>query len=92
MPTQRRRIQISLHPELDKVLVRLSTSLKKPTSKILAELLEESLPALIQVADALDQANAGKLDVDGFQKVLEDAHSELDELQDFMESKKHKDQ
>ena len=92
MPTQRRRIQISLHPELDKVLVRLSTSLKKPTSKILAELLEESLPALIQVADALDQANAGKLDIDGFQKVLTDAHSELYEIQEFMESKKQKDQ
>ena len=89
MPTQKRRIQISLDPELDEVLVRLSESLKKPTSKILSELLLESLPALVQVADALDQAKSGKLDIDGFKKVVSVAHSELDEIEEFLDSKTH---
>lgn len=92
MPTQKRRIQISLDPALDEVLVRLSDSLKKPISKILSELLLESLPALVQVADALDQAKSGKLDIGGFQKVVNNAHAELDEIEDFLESKKQNDQ
>lgn len=92
MPTQKRRIQISLDPALDEVLVRLTDLLKKPTSKIIAELLLESLPALLHIADALEQAKAGKLDIDSFQKVLGVAHSELDEISEFLESKRQGDQ
>jgi len=89
MPTQKRRIQVSLDHDVDVALVRLSESLSKPISKIVSELLLESLPALIQIADALDQAKAGKLDIDSFKKVVSGAHSELDEIEDFLDSKMH---
>ena len=53
MASIEKRIQISPTPELAVVLRRLSELKKEPQSRIVVELLNEAVPALMVMADAL---------------------------------------
>ena len=80
MTTRKRRLQVTIEPALEPILLKLSNYLDKPQATIITELLMESLPALTAVADALEQAKQGKLDVSGFQKALAIGRSDIDEI------------
>lgn len=80
MTTRKRRLQVTIEPALEPILLKLSNYLDKPQATIITELLMESLPALTAVADALEQAKQGKLDVSGFQKALAIGWSDIYEI------------
>jgi hypothetical protein len=82
MATTKRRIHVSLPKELETVLVDLSVLMERPMASIVTDLLVDSLPALIQVADSLRSAKSGKLDIDGLHRALEQGKNEIEQLQD----------
>lgn len=90
MTTRKRRLQVTIEPALEPILLKLSNYLDKPQATIITDLLMESLPALSAVADALEQAKQGKLDVSGFQKALANGRSEIDEIDEELSSLKQK--
>ena len=90
MTTRKRRLQVTIEPAFEPILIRLSNYLDKPQATIITDLLMESLPALTAVADALEQAKQGKLDVSAFQKALAEGRSDLDELDDELSVLKQK--
>jgi len=91
MTTRKKRLQVTIEPELVPVLERLSLLLEIPQSTIITDLLMESLPVLTQTADALELAKKGSLNLDGLvgmvQKSISDAQAIESELLG-----KHKDQ
>ena len=93
MTTRKRRLQVTIEPELEPVLARLSVLLETPQSTIITDLLMESLPVLVQTADALELAQQGKLNLDGLvgmvQKSISDAQAI--ELEMIETQKTHKD-
>lgn len=56
MATMKRRLFVTLEPELDVVLRRLSKLQKRPQAAIIREILMGGLPQLVQLADLLEQA------------------------------------
>jgi hypothetical protein len=79
------RLTVSLRNDVHDVIARLSVLTEMPKSKVITGLLEDSLPTLLQVLEALETAKASnKLDVsvlermlDEGQRVLDDARSDL---------------
>lgn len=82
MATKKRRIQISLPPELETVLVDLATLTERPISAVISGLLLESIPSLQQVVASLRASKSGKLDVEGFQRALEQGKKDIEQIQD----------
>lgn len=93
MATQKKRLQVTIEPELAPVLIRLSSLLEIPQSTIITNLLMESMPVLIQTADALELAKQGKLNLDGLVGMIQKSISEAQELESEMieTQKTHKD-
>ena len=60
MPTTKRRITLSLSPELDLAIARLSKATGQPQSQLLTGLLEAVVPHLHQLANAAEAAMSGK--------------------------------
>ena len=56
----RKRIALSVPPEMDDVLDRISVLTQQPKTKIILELLEEFVPVLQQTLDALEQIQENK--------------------------------
>ena len=81
------RLTVSLRNDVHDAIARLSVLTQRPKSKVITGLLEESLPTLLQVLQALETAKATKkLDVsvleqllDEGQRVLDDARSDVRE-------------
>ncbi len=56
----RKRIALSVPPEMDDVLDRISVLTQQPKTKIILELLEEFVPVLQQTLDALEKIQENK--------------------------------
>jgi predicted DNA-binding protein len=59
MPS-RKRIALSVPPEMDEVLERLAALTNQPKTKLILEMLEEYVPVLEQAINALEQIQANK--------------------------------
>jgi predicted DNA-binding protein len=88
MATTKRRIHVSLPKELENALVDLSVLMERPMASIVTELLVESLPALIQIADSLRSVKSGKLNIEGFEKILEQGKKDIELIQDDLKRSK----
>ncbi|MEG0144400.1 MAG: hypothetical protein RSA21_09975, partial [Akkermansia sp.] len=56
----RKRIALSVSPEMDGVLDRISDLTEQPKTKIIVEMLEQYMPVLEQTLDALEQIKSNK--------------------------------
>lgn len=56
-----KRVGLSLSPDVDLVLTKLSQLTGQPKTGIINEILEDSLPIFQQVIKALEEAKAGQL-------------------------------
>lgn len=61
MPTKKRRLIISLPPELDQALVRFSKVTGQPQSSFVLSCLMENIESLNLITDAVEQAKAGNI-------------------------------
>ena len=57
---RRKRIALSVPPEMDEVLERLAVLTNQPKTKLILEMLEEYAPILEQTLNALEQIKANK--------------------------------
>lgn len=80
MTTRKRRLQVTIEPELEPVLARLSKFMGKPQSTIITDLLMESFPILEQTANALELASKGRLDLTGLN---EEVHKSIQKAADI---------
>lgn len=91
MTTRKKRIQVTIEPELEPILDRLSVLMERPKATLITELLMSSLGVLTQTVEVLEQAKLAKdglVDMDNFrQKLISDAHAKIDVLADEMEVK-----
>lgn len=87
MTTRKRRLQVTIEPELEPVLARLSKCMGKPQSTIITDLLMESFPVLEQTANALELAAQGKLDLSSLNDVVNAKIQEVNELQESFRDK-----
>lgn len=78
--TDSKRVQVSINPEIHKVLDDLSDLQKKPKSRIVAEILEETLPQLILMRDSLQAVKDGMNPQEVVQNILKNAQQMV---QDF---------
>lgn len=92
MTTRKRRLQVTIEPELEPVLARLSKFMGKPQSTIITDLLMESFPILEQTANALELATQGRLDLSGLNDVVNRSINEVVELQNELKHKIDTDQ
>jgi len=91
MPTTKRRIQIMLDPETEKVISRLSELLEKPMSRVCTDLLVESLPVLSQLAEVLEKAKQKpSLDLDALSSFVEEGHKIIHQVDDEVRALKDK--
>lgn len=75
------RLTVSLRPDVHDVIARLALVTKMPKSKVITGLLEESLPALVQVLEALESAKASnKLDFSVLEQMLDSSQRDIDQL------------
>lgn len=81
MTTRKRRLQVTIEPELEPVLLRLSQYMGIPQSTIVTNLLMESLPVLKQTADALELASKGQLDLNGLMGMVQQSISDAQALE-----------
>lgn len=84
MTTRKKRLQITIEPELEPVLDRLSVLMQKPKATLVTDLLMSSLGVLVQTVEVLERAKQvkdGLVDMESFrQKLISDAHSQIDVL------------
>ena len=74
------RLTVSLRDDVHDVIARLSVLAEMPKSKVITGLLEESLPTLLQVLQALETAKATKkLDVSVLEQLLDEGQRALDD-------------
>ena len=74
------RLTVSLRDDVHDVIARLSVLAERPKSKVITGLLEESLPTLLQVLQALETAKATKkLDVSVLEQLLDEGQRVLDD-------------
>ena len=74
------RLTVSLRDDVHDVIARLSVLAERPKSKVITGLLEESLPTLLQVLQALETAKATKkLDVSVLEQLLDEGQRALDD-------------
>jgi len=57
---RRKRIALSVPPEMDEILERLATLTNQPKTRLILEMLEEYTPVLEQTLNALEQIQANK--------------------------------
>jgi predicted DNA-binding protein len=57
---RRKRIALSVPPEMDEILERLAALTNQPKTKLILEMLEEYTPVLEQTLNALEQIHANK--------------------------------
>ena len=57
---RRKRIALSVSPEMDEVLERLALLTNQPKTKLILEMLEEYVPVLEQTINALEQIQENK--------------------------------
>lgn len=75
------RLTVSLRNDVHDVIARLSVLTEMPKSKVITGLLEESLPTLLQVLEALETAKASnKLDVSVLERMLDEGQRSLDDM------------
>lgn len=60
MPSQKPRIALTVEPELDAVLQRLSILTGEPKTRIITDFLKEAYPALVGLSDALQDVKDKK--------------------------------
>ncbi len=60
MPSQKRRIALTVNDDLNAVLEELSVLMKKPKSTIITELLVDIAPMLVDLRDTLQLAEQKK--------------------------------
>ena len=72
---QNKRVALSLPPDLDEALTRLSLILNQPKTAIITELLVDSLPVIIDTIKAIEQVKEGqeKLAIETMGKFLGEA-------------------
>ena len=87
MATRKKRLQVTIEPELEPVLERLSRLMNKPQATLITELLLQSTPILEQTANALEAATQGKLDLSGLNSAVNAKIEEANQLQSELESK-----
>lgn len=91
MTTRKKRLQITIEPELEPILERLSVLMERPKATLVTELLMSSLNTLTQTVEVLErakQAKDGLIGIDDFRrKLISDAHSQIDILSGEMEGK-----
>jgi hypothetical protein len=81
MKDENTRLTVSLRHDVHDVIARLAVLTEMPKSKVITGLLEESLPALLQVLEALESVKASnKLDVSVFEQMLDSSQRDIDEL------------
>lgn len=94
MTTRKKRLQVTIEPELEPILERLSKFMGKPQSTIITELLMESYPILEQTAIALELASQKRLDLSGLNeavnKGIEKARKAESELLEILKADKDK--
>lgn len=54
MATRKRRIILSLSPELDQAIDRLAKARERPRASVLVEILEEMVPSLNALSEAVE--------------------------------------
>lgn len=87
MATTKRRIQITLEPELDSVVSRISELSGSPVSKVCAELLMNSLPVLSQFAEVLELSKQKQtIDVQALKKLVDEGQSMMDQIHSDMKN------
>jgi len=59
MPSQKRRVALTLPPDVEAAVFDLADALGKPASKVVTELLQECIPQLQGLAQLTRQAKAG---------------------------------
>ena len=75
------RLTVSLRNDVHDVIARLSVLTEMPKSKVITGLLEDSLPTLLQVLEALETAKASnKLDVSVLERMLDEGQRALDDV------------
>lgn len=91
MTTRKKRLQITIEPELEPVLDRLSDLMGKPKATLVTDLLMSSLGVLSQTVEVLERAKQvkdGLSDMETFrQKLISDAHSQIDVINESFEEK-----
>ena len=60
MPSKKPRIGLTVPPEIDSLLERLSNLTGSPKTKLIMEMLEQYHPVLASVVDALERVKANK--------------------------------
>ena len=78
--TDSKRVQVSINPEIHKVLDDLSELQKKPKSRIVAEILEETLPQLILMRDSLQAVKDGMNPQEVVQNMLKNAQQMVEDF------------
>lgn len=78
--TDSKRVQVSINPEIHKVLDDLSDLQKKPKSRIVAEILEETLPQLILMRDSLQAVKDGMNPQEVVQNILKNAQQMVEDF------------
>jgi len=87
MATSKRRIQITLEPELDAVISRISELSGSPVSRVCADLLMNSLPVLSQFVQVLELSKQKQtIDLDALQKFVDEGHSVMNRVDEDMKS------
>ena len=87
MATSKRRIQITLEPELDAVISRISELSGSPVSRVCADLLMNSLPVLSQFVQVLELSKQKQtIDLDALQKFVDEGHSVMNQVDEEMKS------
>ena len=82
MPTDMRRLQIALPPDVDDALVRLHRISGKPQATIVRELLSDMVPVVLELAEAMEHATASPRESFAkLQKVLDQATVEARQAQ-----------
>lgn len=85
MATSKRRIQITLEPELDLVISRISELSGSPVSRVCADLLMNSLPVLSQFVQVLELSKQKQsIDLDALQKFVKEGHALMNEVDEQM--------
>lgn len=85
MTTRKKRLQVTIEPELEPVLDRLSVLMNRPKASLVTDMLMTALPTLIQTADVLERAQKVKsnLDFNEFaDKLVSDAHEKVNTLRE----------
>ncbi len=80
--TNSKRVQVSINPEIHKVLDDLSKLQNKAKSRIVAEMLEQMLPQLTLMRDSLQSFKDGTNPNEIVQNMLNNAQQMLKDLEE----------